>query len=99
MSLITLVLILMPLVMATVAMGFRSNHRRPLLLPLTGFGHLAFTLLKLSRPPVAEGQWIHLDPPGRVVLLVISILFAVCSVYAVGYLRFRGEWPNRVFCG
>ena len=98
MSLITLVLMVMPLAMGGVAMVLPSNRWRPLLLPLTGFGHLAFTLLKLSRPPVSEGEWIHLDPPGRLVLLMISILFALCSVYAVGYLRYRPEWSNRVFC-
>src|SRR5438067_11471469 len=94
----TLVLILMPLVMGAVAMGVPSNRWRPLLLPVTGFVHLGLTVLVLARVTASAGEWIQLDPPGRLVLLVISTLFALCSVYAVGYLRFRLDRPNRVFC-
>jgi hydrogenase-4 component F len=32
------------------------------------------------------------------VLLSVSILFMVCSVYGVGYLRYRRERSNRVLC-
>jgi hydrogenase-4 component F len=43
-------------------------------------------------------RWLALDPPGRIVLLLVSTLFAVCSVYSLGYLRVRVERPNRVLC-
>ncbi len=39
-----------------------------------------------------------LDAPGRLLLAVVSLLFLCCAVYAVGYLRHRGERANRVFC-
>ena len=93
-----LALILAPLALGGIAAAVRSEVRRPLLLPVTGFVHLGLTLLTLARPARAEAEWLQLDPPGRVVLLVISILFALCSVYAVGYLRYRLDRPNRVFC-
>src|SRR4029077_20338051 len=35
---------------------------------------------------------------GRLVLLLVSTLFAAVSVYGVGYLRERSERPNRIFC-
>ncbi|MFA7235405.1 MAG: proton-conducting transporter membrane subunit [Phycisphaeraceae bacterium] len=40
---------------------------------------------------------LALDPPGRIILLLISSLFLFCSFYTVGYLRHRPERPNRVF--
>ena len=94
----TLVLILMPLIMAAAAMLIPSNRQRPYLLPLTGFFHLVLTVLVIARTSEPEGEWLLLDPPGRLVLLVISILYALCSVYAIGYLRYREDRPNRVFC-
>ena len=47
--------------------------------------------------PSSLGGWLALDPPGRLVLLLLSVLFAICAVYAVGYLRYRRELSNRVF--
>ena len=51
------------------------------------------------RPDLGSGHdWLVLDPPGRIVLLLVSTLFLFCSFYAVGYLRHRQERSNRVFC-
>jgi hydrogenase-4 component F len=47
---------------------------------------------------VAVTRWLALDPPGRIVLLILSALFLICSVYSVGYLRYRSELSNRIFC-
>lgn len=93
-----LALILLPLGMGVIAMAVTSNRWRPLLLPTTGFAHLLLTLLLLGTGEASQGEWLRLDPPGRLVLLVISVLFALCSVYAVGYLRYRLDRTNRVFC-
>jgi hydrogenase-4 component F len=41
--------------------------------------------------------WLALDAPGKLVLLVVSVLFFCCSIYSVGYLRYRRERSNRVF--
>ena len=44
------------------------------------------------------GGWFGVDPLGHLILLVVSVLFTLCAVYGVGYLRVRAERPNRVFC-
>jgi hydrogenase-4 component F len=92
-------LILFPLVMAAIAALVPSNGRRPWLLPLTAVPHLAMTVLVLARPELTvTAPWLVLDPPGRIVQLLIGTLFVLCSFYTVGYLRHRKERSNRVFC-
>lgn len=94
-----LALILLPLVMAALSAASPWNDRRPWFLPATATVHAAMTLWTLAHPALAAGSgWLVLDPPGRIVLLVVSTLFVFCSFYAVGYLRQRQELSNRVFC-
>jgi hydrogenase-4 component F len=94
-----LILILFPLLVAALAAAMPSNRWRPCLLPVAALVHLATTVVVLARPDAGTGiAWLVLDPPGRVVLLQVSTLFALCSFYAVGYLRYRQEQSNRVFC-
>jgi hydrogenase-4 component F len=93
-----LALIALPVLAAGLALAFASERRRPWVLPAAAAGHLALTLAALgAESPRALGGWLALDPPGRLVLLLLSVLFAICSVYAVGYLRWRRELSNRVF--
>ncbi len=93
------VLIFLPLIMAAIAAAVASNRLRPWLLPLTASAHLAITVFVLTRPDLMRtSEWLVLDPPGRVVLLLVSTLFLLCSFYAVGYLQHRQERSNRVFC-
>jgi len=92
--------IFIPLLGAALAFLIRSNRRRPLVLPAAALAHLAATLIALATPPRPHpGGWLALDAPGRLVLLLVSVLFAACSFYAVGYLRLRLDRPNRIFCG
>ncbi len=53
-------------------------------------------------PPDSSGimlsNWLGIDPPGRVVLLLASMLFVACAFYTVGYLQDHIEHINRVFC-
>ena len=94
-----LALIILPLLAAAVAAAIRSNRFRPWLLPPVAAAHLALTTLALLRPDaVAVTRWLGLDPPGRIVLLILSALFLICSVYTVGYLRYRAELSNRILC-
>jgi hydrogenase-4 component F len=53
------------------------------------------TVLDLNPAPI-WGGWVGLDPPGKLVLLLTSTLFLICSIYTVGYLRYRTERSNRV---
>jgi hydrogenase-4 component F len=91
--------ILVPVAGALVAFSWRSERSRPLWLPVVAAVHLAVTISAVvAHPQPSAGRWLMLDPPGRLVLLLVSTLFAVVSVYGVGYLRERSERPNRIFC-
>jgi hydrogenase-4 component F len=91
--------IFFPILMAAIAAAVSSDRLRPWLLPLTAVPHLALTLFVLARPDLTvTAPWLVLDPPGKIILLVISTLLLFCSFYAVGYLRCRPERSNRVFC-
>ncbi len=93
-----LALIALPVVAAAAAFALSSERGRPWMLPVTAAGHLGLTLAVLATPsPSSLGGWLALDPPGRPVLLLLSALFAICAVYAVGYLGHRRELSNRVF--
>ena len=93
------VMILFPLFMAAVAAAFPSNRLRPWLLPITAVIYFPITIFVLTRPDLmVTAAWLVLDQPSRVVLLVVSTLFLFCSFYAVGYLQYRQERSNRVFC-
>lgn len=92
------ILILFPLAMAGIAALIPSNRWRPWLLPLAGIAHLALTVLVLLSPDLqTTNAWLVLDPPGKIVLLLVSTLYLFSSFYAVGYLRYRAERSNRVF--
>lgn len=91
-------ILLVPLVGALIAAFMPSNRHRPLLLPVVALAHLALVLVAITHPePPAPGAWLALDPPGRLVLLLLSVLTLACASYAVGYLRQRHERDNRVF--
>ncbi len=91
-------LILVPLVAAVAAALWPGDRTRVWLLPVVGVLHtaLAFWLL-VEPPPVDPGAWLAFDPLARAVLPAVSLLFLVCAVYAVSYLRVRAERSNRVF--
>jgi hydrogenase-4 component F len=93
-----LALLLVPFALAVTAWLVPSNRARPLLLVVAAVAHLGLTttlLTGLTPPPT--GEWLWLDPPGRLVLGLVSVLFLAVAVYAVGYLRFRQERDNRAF--
>ena len=93
------VLIAIPILAAAIALAIGSNRLRPAVLPPAAATHLACSLYLLFGPQNAGPMtWLALDPPGRLVLLLLSVLFLICSVYSVGYLRERQELSNRIFC-
>ncbi len=95
-------MILLPILMAAVALAFppgRGRPWRPWLFPLTGCAHMALALCALAGVELGpSAAWLVLDPPGRIVLLQVSVLYLCCSFYAVGYLNTRQDTPNRIFC-
>src|SRR5262245_6217859 len=93
-------LVCFPLAWAIVAFAVPSNRWRPWTLPLGGFVHLVLAIRALQEPRVAGlGNWLNLDPLGRVFLVLISVVFFLCACYAPGYLSQRRHRNNRVLCG
>jgi hydrogenase-4 component F len=92
-----LALILVPLLAAFLAMAIPSNRWRPWVLVPASLIHLALAVSSLSLAAPSTSGWLALDPPGRLVLLTLSVLFVICSFYSIGYLRYRTELSNRVF--
>ncbi len=92
-------MICIPLLMALVAALLPSDRLRPWLLPFTTLIHFALTVKAVFFPgQFSMSDWLALDPVGKPVLLLVSFLFLVVSFYITGYLRYRSERPNRVFC-
>jgi len=96
-----LVLIAIALIAAGIAAAVPSNRLRPWVLPPAAAAHLVATFYAIwghEHANLTMTRWLALDPPGRLVLLVVSILFFICAIYCVGYLRYRSDRSNRVFC-
>ncbi|MFO0983065.1 MAG: proton-conducting transporter membrane subunit [Planctomycetota bacterium] len=93
-----LLLILVPVVGGLVCFLWSSDRTRPNLIPAFAAPHLLLTLAAVARASDEQRGWLVLDPPGRIVLLLVSSLFAVSAPYAVAYLRRMQPRSNRVFC-
>jgi hydrogenase-4 component F len=94
----TILLVLIPFISALGAYLMPSDRLRPWLLPTAGGLHLALVLRTLAvPPPLLAGSWVGIDPLGRLVLLLISILFLCCGLYGLNYLHSRLQWGNRIF--
>ena len=93
-----IMLLIIPSILALVALVLPSDRWRPLLLPLAG-GYCTVLALPmvLSTGAPSPHAWLGLDALGRLVLLVITLLFLACSVYSFGYLRLRTDRDNRIF--
>ena len=83
-----LALVLVPLVAAAAAYAHRSAGLRNGWLLGAAASHLVLVGSLWARPerPVF-GDWLALDALGIVVLTVVTVLFAVVAVYAIGYQR------------
>ncbi len=93
-------LVIVPLAGALAAFFAPSDRQRPWIVAATAAAHtaIALSVVGMADQEVFSSLWLRLDALGRLVLPVISILFLVCAVYGIGYLRGRAERPNRVFC-
>lgn len=95
---ISLLLILVPLGAALVAAAWPVKRVRPWFLPAAGLMHALLAVWLFCDPPaVASGAWLGFDPVARAVLPAVSLLFLVCAIYGVAYLKARAERPNRIF--
>jgi hydrogenase-4 component F len=89
-------LVALPLVAAGCSFIIPWHQVRSWLLPAVSAVHLLLsTLFALGYLP-SEGTWIGLDALSSLVLVVTSLLFFGCALYAVGYLDLHPERGNKV---
>ncbi|HUA64453.1 MAG TPA: proton-conducting transporter membrane subunit [Alphaproteobacteria bacterium] len=94
----SILLIIVPLIGAVLATVWPDNRTRPWFMPVVGVAHTAMTIWLFIHPPLVTPEtWLEFDPLARAVLPVVSLLFLICAIYGVSYLRIRAERPNRVF--
>lgn len=94
----SILLIIIPLAGAVLAFLWPDNRTRPWFLPVVCGAHFALTIWLLIHPPLVTPEtWLGFDPLARAVLPAVSLLFLICAIYGVPYLRIRSERPNRVF--
>jgi hydrogenase-4 component F len=77
-----------------------SERIRPWIVTAAAVAHTVLTALAISTRAgdFVFSPWLRLDALGCLVLAIISVLFLLCAVYSIGYLRVRAERPNRIFC-
>ncbi|OHB33834.1 MAG: hydrogenase [Desulfuromonadaceae bacterium GWC2_58_13] len=90
------ILIFFPLLPAALSLVTPWYQARSWLLPATSALHLLLVLLFAFGRFPADGHWLGLDALSTVVLVVTSILFFGCALYAVGYLDLRRDRGNQV---
>jgi hydrogenase-4 component F len=92
------VLVGLPLLLAVVSAVMPWHSARSWLLATAGLVHVVLAGMLVVHPLRAAppGAWVGLDPLSTLVLLVTSLLFLGCAVYAVPYLELRRERGNRM---
>jgi hydrogenase-4 component F len=90
-----LFLILFPLAGAGISLLLPWYQGRSWLLALCAALHFFLACVILMNP-VPLGHWIGLDALSRLVLIVTSLLYLGCAIYAVGYLNLRRDRGNKV---
>lgn len=94
----SLLLIFIPMAAVPAAILWRDNRTRPWLLPSVALIHTLLVFWMFLDPPTVKASaWLGFDPLARAVLPVVSLLFLVCALYGVSYLKVRAERDNRVF--
>ncbi|WP_306602091.1 proton-conducting transporter membrane subunit [Geothrix sp. 21YS21S-2] len=93
-----LALIYMPLIAAAIVWFMKPGLHRARVLPVAGVLHLALVLVALTRSShLQPDAWFRLDALGGWMLLVVSTIFTLCSLYAPAYLALRMERNFGVF--
>src|SRR5260370_6618236 len=82
-----LALLMVPLLAGVAAYWWRFDAGRRALLVLAAVAHSGMTAAawRFTPQPLFDG-WLALDAPGLLFLSIVSALFLVAAIYAVGYL-------------
>jgi hydrogenase-4 component F len=93
-------LVIVPLMAALATFLVKSERIRPWIVAVAAAAHTMLTVFAIAvrTDDFLFSPWLRLDALGRLVLAIISVLFLICAVYSIGYLRVRAERPNRIFC-
>lgn len=91
-----LLLILFPLVAALLSLLFPWHQGRSWLLAVSGGLHLLLAGFVVADGHLAPNPWIGLDALSRLVLIVTSLLYFGCALYAVAYFAQRRDRGNEV---
>lgn len=89
-------LIISPLVAAAISFLLPWFSARSWLLPISGGLHLLLAIKLATGQIPAAGLWLGIDALSKLVLVVTSLLFFGCALYAVGYLDLRRERCNKI---
>ena len=93
-----LVLILLPLFVAALIPFTPNNRSRVACLITVALFHLGWVISFWKFAPEVQAQgFLSLDVLGLLVLSIVSVLFAMVSLYLIGYLKPEGEGSNRMF--
>lgn len=91
-------LICLPLVAALLVWLMKPGMKRARVLPVVGILHLGLVIWALTHAfRLRPDAWLRLDPLGGWVLLVVSVLFCLCALYAPAYMALRRERDFGVF--
>ena len=106
-------LVALPLLAAGISYSLNSNRAARILLIVGAGFHLLFSMLCLVGEPFAEvGDWLALDAPGSLFLLITSVLFMAAAVQTAVWLgrdrqlgvngydkahQGSGRMPERIF--
>lgn len=89
-------LILLPLAFAGFSSMLPWYQVRSWLLPIASALHLGLSIFLTTGHIPASGNWVGLDALSRLVLVVTSLLFFGCALYAVAYLDLRRDRGNKI---
>ena len=93
------IVILIPFLAGVVAFLMPRSSGRPLL-PMTGAIHLALSIMVWFKRPASHfSTYFAVTPEGLLSLIVISLLFFLISIYAMGYLREGHIRDEKIFTG
>jgi hydrogenase-4 component F len=92
-----LALILVPALAAPVAYLLQSAARGVLVVSVAALHTALVALLWASPGDRVLGGWLAEDALGRVILILVSVLFLAVAHYAVGYLREENPRGGRAF--
>ena len=91
-------LVLLPLIAGTLCFFITKEGARKNILLITACLHFLGVLRIGTFPSLDElNGFLGVDALGKLILMVVSILFLMVSVYSISFLSVESKQPNKVF--